>query len=59
MDSKFPYEDFKNAIREEDPVKKEEHYLKHAHAVLKHVTDLSKKSYFLILIGLLIMLCCT
>ena len=46
VDSKFPYEDFKNAIREEDPVKKEEHYLKHAHAVLKHVTDLSKKSYF-------------
>ena len=46
VDSKFPYEEFKNAIREDDPKKQEEHYKKHAQAVLKHVNDLSKKSYF-------------
>ena len=46
IDSKFPYDDFKKAIREEDPSKQEEHYNNHAQAVLKHVKDLSKKSYF-------------
>lgn len=46
IDSKFPYDDFKRAVEEDDPRKQEEHYKKHAEAVLKHVKDLSKKSYF-------------
>ena len=46
IDSKFPYDDFKRAVEEDDPKKQEEHYKKHAEAVLKHVKDLSKKSYF-------------
>ncbi len=46
IDSKFPYDDFKRAVEEDDPRKQEEHYKKHAEAVLKHVKDLSKKDYF-------------
>lgn len=46
IDSKFPYDDFKRAVEENDPKKQEEHYKKHAEAVLKHVKDLSKKNYF-------------
>jgi len=46
IDSKFPYDDFKRAVEEDDPRKQEEHYKKHAEAVLKHVKDLSKKNYF-------------
>jgi DNA recombination protein RmuC len=46
IDSKFPYDDFRRAVEEEDPVRQEEHYKKHANAVLKHVKDLSKKGYF-------------
>ena len=46
IDSKFPYDDFKRAVEEDDPRKQEEHYKKHAESVLKHVKDLSKKDYF-------------
>ena len=46
IDSKFPYDDFKRAVEEEDGSKQEDHYKKHAEAVLKHVKDLSKKNYF-------------
>ena len=46
IDSKFPYDDFRRAVNESDPVRQEEHYKRHANAVLKHVKDLSKKSYF-------------
>ena len=46
IDSKFPYDDFKNAVMEKDPQRQEEHYKKHAAAVLHHVKELSKKSYF-------------
>ena len=46
IDSKFPYDDFKRAVEEEDGNKQEDHYKKHAEAVLKHVKDLSKKNYF-------------
>ena len=46
IDSKFPYDDFRRAVEEEDPDRQEEHYKKHANAVLKHVKDLSKKDYF-------------
>jgi len=46
IDSKFPYDDFKRAVEEEDSNKQEDHYKKHAEAVLKHVKDLSKKNYF-------------
>jgi DNA recombination protein RmuC len=46
IDSKFPYDDFRRAVEEGDPARQEEHYKKHANAVLKHVKDLSKKDYF-------------
>ena len=46
IDSKFPYDDFRRAVEEEDPARQEEHYKKHANAVLKHVKELSKKEYF-------------
>ena len=46
IDSKFPYDDFKRAVEEKESNRQEEHYQKHADAVLKHVKDLSKKNYF-------------
>lgn len=46
IDSKFPYDDFKRAVDENDTKKQEEHYLAHANAVMRHVKELSKKDYF-------------
>ena len=46
IDSKFPYDDFKRAVEESDSSRQEDHYKKHAEAVLKHVKDLSSKNYF-------------